>query len=155
MQDWSENSKQLITTKADWSECVSFNYFEKETYTTKTGKESIRLYMKQNKVNAAYLTQFLSDLLPSIIFHRNQLKYFRNIITSFKENFKCLIDIDFSKNLKVPLKYEPQSAHWNLKQVTVHSGILKNKGQKNYHSHLSDNKKHGKGCWILFQLPLF
>ena len=26
--------------------------------------------------------------------------------------------------------------------MTVHFGILKNKGQKSYYSHLSDNKKH-------------
>ena len=98
--------------------------------------------MKQSEVDATYLTQFLSDLLPSIIFHWNQLKHSKNVITSFRENFECLIDIDFSENLKVPLKYEPQSAHWNHEQVTVHSGILKNKGQKSCHSHLSDNEKH-------------
>ena len=33
VQNQWENLKQLITTKADPSECVSFNYFEKETYT--------------------------------------------------------------------------------------------------------------------------
>ena len=108
----------------------------------KTGKESSRLSMKQSKRNAAYLTQFLSDLLPSIIFHWNQLKYFRNVITSFREDLECFIDIDFSENLKVPLKYEPRSAQWNREKVTVHSGILKNKGQKSYYSHLSGNKKH-------------
>ena len=87
--------------------------------------------MKQSKVNAIYLPQFLSDLLPWIIFHQNQMKYFKNVITAFRENFECLIDIDFS-----------ESAHWNHEQVTVHFGILKNKGQKSYYSHLSDNKKH-------------
>ena len=100
--------------------------------------------MKQSKVNAAYLTQFLSDLLPSMIFHRNHLKYFRNVITSFRENFECLIEIDFSEKLRVPLKYEPQSVLWNHEQVTVHSGVLKNKRQNSYHSHLSNDKKHDR-----------
>ena len=52
------------------------------------------------------------------------------------------IDIDFSENLSVPLKFEPQSMHWCHKQVTVHSGILKMNGEKSYHPYLSDDIKH-------------
>ena len=40
------------------------------------------------------------------------------------------VDVDFSENLSVPTKYEPQSLHWSHSQVTVHSGILKNIGGK-------------------------
>ena len=104
-----------------------------EAYTTKTGKESSQLSMKQSKVNAAYLTQFLSDLLPSFIFHRNQLKYFRNVITSFRENFESLIDIDFSENsLKVwttICSLESRTSNCLFKSYR-------------YHSHLSDDRKH-------------
>lgn len=119
-----------------------FIILKKKPTQQKLGRSQVDcLSSKVKYINAAYLTKFLSGLLPSIIFHRNQLKCFRNGIISYRENFECLIDTDFLKILKISLKYEPQSAHWNFKQVTIHSGILKNMGQKSHYSHLSDNKK--------------
>ena len=51
--------------------------------------------------------------------------------------------IDFSDNLMVSVKYEPQSLHWSHEQITaVHSGILKDGGDKSYHAYLSDDKQH-------------
>ena len=41
--------------------------------------------------------------------------------------------INFSENLSVPVTYEPQSLHWAQEQLSVHSGILKIKGNKSYH----------------------
>ena len=52
------------------------------------------------------------------------------------------IDDDFSKNLKVPVKNEPQSLHWHHEHITVHSGILKTHGEKTYFAHISDDKTH-------------
>ena len=52
------------------------------------------------------------------------------------------VDIKFSENLSVPVKFKPQSLHWSLKQVIVHSGITKACSEKTYHVHLSDDKKH-------------
>ena len=52
------------------------------------------------------------------------------------------IDVDFSENLTIPVKYEPQSLHWAHEQVTVHSGILKVNGVKSYYSYFSDTKVH-------------
>ena len=40
------------------------------------------------------------------------------------------------------MKYEPQSLHWSHEQVTVHSGILKVKGEKTYHPYFLDSLKH-------------
>ena len=40
------------------------------------------------------------------------------------------IDLHFSEDLSVPVKFEPQSMHWHYEQVTVHSGILKQRGEK-------------------------
>lgn len=54
----------------------------------------------------------------------------------------AIIDVDFSENLTVPVKYEPQSLHWSHEQVTVHSGIMKFEGEKSYYPYLSDDKKH-------------
>ena len=50
--------------------------------------------------------------------------------------------IDFSENLTIPVKFEPHSLHWCHQQVTVHSGILKCNGEKNYITHFSDDHKH-------------
>ena len=52
------------------------------------------------------------------------------------------VDIYFSENLTVPVKFEPQSLHWCHQQVTVHSGILRCNGEKNYIAHFSDDRKH-------------
>ena len=52
------------------------------------------------------------------------------------------IDLDFSENLQIPGKFEPQSLHWAHQQLTVHSGVLKNNGEKSYHAYLSNDKKH-------------
>ena len=53
-----------------------------------------------------------------------------------------VIDIDFSENLSVPVKFEPQSKHWDHEQVTVYLGILKRGGNKYYHPYFSNDKKH-------------
>ena len=52
------------------------------------------------------------------------------------------VDVDFSENLSVPIKYEPQFLNWSHFQVTVLSGTLKNSGEKSYHPYLSNNCKH-------------
>ena len=52
------------------------------------------------------------------------------------------LDLDFSENLQVPVKYEPQSLHWAHEQLTVHSGILKCNADKSYHAYLSNDKLH-------------
>ena len=47
------------------------------------------------------------------------------------EAFQCAsLDIDFSENLTVLVKEEPQSLHWSNDKITVHSGILKCRGDK-------------------------
>ena len=81
--------------------------------------------------------------LKNFIHHRNQLKHYRNCIgTLRKELGEVSIDIDFSENLSVPVKFEPQTLHWSHQQITVHSGILKHAGEKSYHPYLSDDLNH-------------
>ena len=86
-----------------------------------------------------FLVNFVDNILAKLIYHRNMLKY-RNTESIFESLFdSVLIDIDFAENLTVPVKYEPQSLHWCHEQVTVHSGIMKVKGEKTYHSYFSDS----------------
>ena len=57
--------------------------------------------------------------------------------------FNCVyIDADFSENLTIGIKWEPQSLHWSKTQVTVHSGIVRTPYQKTYHPYLSDSREH-------------
>ena len=89
------------------------------------------------------LIGFISSFLNKIINHRNQLRHYRTYIKLFREQFDTIsVDVDFSENLSVPIKYEPQFLNWSHFQVTVLSGILKNSGEKSYHPYLSNNCKH-------------
>ena len=91
----------------------------------------------------AFLLEFLSSMLSKIIHHRNQLRHYRSTIHQFNDHFDTLlIDIDFSENLSIPVKFEPQSLHWSHRQVTVHSGLMKYHEQKSYHPYLSDDTTH-------------
>ena len=57
-------------------------------------------------------------------------------ITTFKENFHAaFLDIDFSENLSLPVKHEPQFLHWHHDQVTVHTGIVKIHDENSKHKH--------------------
>ena len=51
------------------------------------------------------------------------------------------MSIDFSEDLQVPMKFEPESLHWSHSQITIHSCLVKFDGQKTYHSYLSQIKK--------------
>ena len=92
-------------------------------------KECLRPIMQS--ANMSGVINFIEGILPQIINHRNQLRHYRNTIEAFRNHFDALfLDIDFSENLQISVKYEPQSLHWHHQQLTVHSGILKIHGEK-------------------------
>lgn len=119
-------------------------HFEKvETIQKKTGKTVKRLKAVSTKSNLTMIIEFINKYMTKTVHHRNQLRHYRNVVKSFKDSFDTIfIDIDFSENLKVPVKYEPQSLHWSHEQITVHSGLLKYQGVKSYHPYLSSDRKH-------------
>ena len=89
------------------------------------------------------IASFADSILPSIINHHNHLHHYRNAIHSFKDNFNVTyLDIDYSENLSIPVKFEPQSMHWHKNTITVHSGTVKLHGEKWYHPYLSNDKHH-------------
>ena len=47
------------------------------------------------------------------------------------------INTDFSEKLKIPLKKEPQSVHWSVVEIIVHSDIFRKDGNKEYHCYVS------------------
>ena len=88
------------------------------------------------------LIGFISSFLTKALNYRNQLKHYRTCIKSFREHFDTTsVDVDFSENLSIPTKCEP-SLHWSHSKATVHSGILKNSGEKSYHLYLSNDCRH-------------
>ena len=109
----------------------------------KKGEPVKRLTPVNQKVNGKYLVEFIGNILPKINHHRNMLKLYRSSIKSFYQLFLgARIDIDFSENLTLGIKFEPQSLHWGKKQITIHSGIVKCDGEKSYHPYVNDIKKH-------------
>ena len=138
-----EGIKSGVISIADEDVTVKLMHFESVETTTKKGAIVKRLRALSTDANVEFILDFISNLLPKIINHRNQLKHYRHSIKTFHDLFDALnTDIDFSENLLVPVKYEPQSLHWSHKQVTIHSGILKLNGEKSYHPYISEDRQH-------------
>ena len=142
MNSWNSIKTDIIE-QADTNTTVKLQYIDKvEILIRKSEKVVKRLKAVCTDANMEYIINFISSFLGKIIFHRNQLKHYRSSLGMFREMFSHFIDIDFAENLSVPVKFEPQLLHWCHDQVTVHSGILKTKGEKSYHAYISDNKVH-------------
>ena len=110
---------------------------------TKNGDITKRLKLLSRQANLCDIITSISLRLPKIINHRNHLRHYRSTINEFREFYdNILIDIDFSENLSIPVKFEPQSLHWCHEQVTIHSGILKVGGKKSYHPYVSNERRH-------------
>ena len=102
-------------------------------------------YHKNNSsfINSTFTIKFIENLLPKVVHHQNHLQQFRNVYLPLLSLFDSIcINDDFSENLSLLIKYNPQSLHWAQKQVSAHSGVLKMKGGKGYHPHFSSVKVH-------------
>ena len=134
--------KLFLIESSNGDVTVPFNYFQKANITKKR-KETKRLKLLETDAGMVFLVNFVDNILAKLIYHRNILKYYRNTQSIFESLFDSVsIDINFAENLTVPVKYQPQSLHWSHEQVTVHSGIMKVKGEKTYHLYFSDSLKH-------------
>ena len=114
--------------------------FQKIDTFTKKGVTVKRLEPIKS-VNIGDIIEFFNAMLPKIVNHRNHLKHYNNTIDVFCDSFDALF-IDFSENLSLPVKFEPQSLHWHKTQVSVHSGIMKIHGEKSYHPYVSNDRKY-------------
>ena len=112
-------------------------------FTSKKGITSEHLKPVEKMSSLPDIVSFADSILPSIINHRNHLCHYRNAIHSFEDNFDVFyLDIDYSENLSIPVKFELQPMHWHKDTITVHSGIVKLHGGKWYHPCLSNGKRH-------------
>lgn len=145
------NELKLVANPSPENETISFTEFQKvtiidkksEVVLSKNGQSSKRLTPVKQQVNASYLIRFIENLLPTLIHHRNMLKHYRSTVYQFKSMGSSLYaDIDFSENLTLGMKFEPQSMHWVRSQITVHSAILFLDSEKQYRAYTSDDRVH-------------
>ena len=134
---------------ADEKTTIAFTQFQKQVQydsdrqmiMNKKKKPVEKLVAVKEQVNAKFLVEFTRNLLPNIIHHRNILTLYRNIKGTFLDIMQCVyMDADFSENLTIGVKQEPQSLHWTKHQVTVHPGIVKYSQEKAYHPYFSNSR---------------
>ena len=139
---WKELSQSLLNA-SDKNVFVHYLHFEMVESVNRKGEPVSHLKPVMKSENIECLLEEMHNILPNILNHRNHLRHYRNTVKFVRDNFDAVfIDIDFSENLTLPVKYEPQSLHWNHDLVSVHSGIVKIHGEKSYHPYVSDDRKH-------------
>ena len=130
---------------------IPFTYFDKQIQYDDDGKVILnkkekpvkKLVPVKENATAKFLIEFLRNMLPNIINHRNMLKLYRNIKGAFLNTLNTVyMDIDFSENLTIGINWEPQETHWTKTQVTVHSGLVKLDEEKVYHPYISNSRLH-------------
>ena len=62
-------------------------YFKMVSCPTLHNKEVERLKAIKTDANIVFIIDFISELLPKIIHHRNQLKHYRSAIPIIREHF--------------------------------------------------------------------
>ena len=81
-------------------------HLERVELTTKSDKKVKHLKAVFTHVNISYLLRYISERLTKIIHHRNQLWHYRSCNKTFKEHFDTVfLDIDFSENPSIPVKF--------------------------------------------------
>ena len=106
-------------------------------------KKSLCAHITEKWGQLKEMASFTDALLPEITYHQNMLKLYRSSIKTFYQLFPAVhLDIDFSENLTIEVKFEPLSLHWVKQQITVHSGIVNVNGEKWYHPYVSDSRVH-------------
>ena len=135
-------SSALAATTSDGNVCIPFTTFQ---YIKHHSKGCILKHLKlvEKMSSLSDIISFTQSILGKASHYHNQLDHCWNAIHLLTDNFDVIfLYIDFSGNLIIPVKFEPQSMHWHLDTVTVHSGRVKLHREKSYHPYASDNKQH-------------
>ena len=141
-RSWND-LKANLTEQDDGETTVCLKQFEYVNHETKKGEAYKQLEMRTSQATIADILKFLDTKIFELIFHRNDLKHHRSTIHTLRDNLaEATVHVDLAENLTVPLKQSPQQMHWSKKQVTVHSGILKVNGTKQYHPYLTEDMCH-------------
>ena len=140
---WTELDKHLSETidKEMTKKIILFVNKEVE----KDGEVKKVLTVEQKDANIVFLLSFIRELLPKIVNHRNLLRNFRTLYTKVLESFRTLeLHVDFSENLTLHLPEEITSMYWGSAKtnISIHSGLMRQDGEKIYHPYLSDDLCH-------------
>ena len=127
--------KSELISKSDDQVTVKMLQFIKKEEQTRKGNVVKRLKAESVEANVSWVLNFLEELLPKIIHHRNLFKNYRTNLDTVINSIENITEVglDFSENITLPVNKEPQSLHWAgcKEQKTVHSGITKVGGTKN------------------------
>ena len=141
-ENWQNFSEGILASSSPGVH-VTLTPFEMVKYAKKNGEITTKLKPVSRESSLDGIVQFINSFLPTIINHRNHLQHYRIAITNVRAMFDSLfIDIDFSENLKLPVKFEPQSLHWCHETITMNFGIVKLHREKSYRSFVFDDKKY-------------
>ena len=79
----------------------------------------------------------------SYLRHRSDVANTKNALPLTRESFNGkYIEMDFSENIAMKLKFEVQDAHFSGKQYSLHRSVVE-PGTQKYFYHLSDDRTHG------------
>ena len=84
---WDKISQALLVAY-NKNVVVNFLCFEIVEHVNKKGETVSRLKPVMKSANMAGIIEFINDILPKIINHRNHLKHYRNTINIFRDSFR-------------------------------------------------------------------
>jgi len=81
---WNLLSKMLLNS-SDISQVVPLMHFETTETTLKNGNIVKRLQAVTTQANMEFLVNFITTMLPNIVYHRNHLRHYRSNIGEFHQ----------------------------------------------------------------------
>ena len=131
------------------------NYFRFEQvqheYVGKDGKKkkTTRCERVQHSVKVTVLRSLLLDQRKKYLYHRYQIHQDKYIWPKVLASFSPIFHLDYSENLQFTIKYEPQTAHFNKRQITLHCTVIhaleEGEAVHKFIYHLSDTNTHDAG----------
>ena len=115
----------ILTNEGKDDVTVKMLHFVRKQEKTRKGKIVKRLKAVPVQVNISWVMNFIGNMLPTIVHHRNLLKNFRTNIDIVTNSIQKVAEIglDFSENITIPVNKEAQSFHWGgcKEERTIHS----------------------------------
>ena len=94
------------------------------------------------KEEVSVIAQKLISIKDSYLKHRSHVDNINKVFPIVKESFQgTYIELNFSENIAIKLKFEVQEAHFSAKQYTLPCSIVE-PGMNKYVYHLCDDTKH-------------
>ena len=152
----SPNNVKYTTNEFNVPEKVDYHQFVKESYEytskkTNEKKEGSRTVRKTFTEEFLKLKEDLDKMGPSYLHHRFEIKNDQYIWPQIldESEIEYVFHMDYSENIQCTPKSEPQDAHFNSKQTSLHCTVIYSPHSTNkeyiYACHFSDCKIHNAG----------